>query len=72
MKFSRKSISKFEVLYTFTSNKFYSDLLNVEPSNLVFLKTYNIEFDEIIILFLDQNGRPLEAEGNIDLTMPFQ
>ena len=72
MKFSRKSISKFEVLYTFTSNKFYSGLLNVEPSNLVFLKTYNIEFDEIVILFLDQNGRPLEAEGNIDLTMPFQ
>ena len=30
-----------EVLYTFTPNKSYSYLLNVEPSNLLFLKTYN-------------------------------
>ena len=40
-----------EVLYTFTPNKSYAYLLNVEPSNLVFLKTYNTEFDEIIITF---------------------
>ena len=32
---------KFEVLYTFTPNKSYGYLLNVEPSNLVFFKTYN-------------------------------
>ena len=30
------------------SNKSYVYLLNVEPSNLVLLKTYNTEFDEII------------------------
>ena len=30
-----------ELLYTFTPNKFYAYLLNVEPCNLVFLKTYN-------------------------------
>ena len=36
----------FEALYTFTSNKIYAYLLNVEPSNLVFLRTYNTEFDE--------------------------
>ena len=47
---------KFEVLYTFTSNKSYTYLLNVEPSNLVFLKTCSTEFDEIIITFIDQNG----------------
>ena len=34
-----------EVLYTFTPNKSYAYLLNVEPSNLVFLETYNTEFD---------------------------
>ena len=34
-------------------------MLNVEPSNLVFLKTCNTEFDEIIIIFMDPNGRPL-------------
>ena len=27
-----------EVVYTFIPNKFYTSLLNVEPSNLVFLK----------------------------------
>ena len=36
---------KSEVLYTFTPNKSYAYLLNVEPSNLVFLKTYNTEFN---------------------------
>ena len=51
---------KSEVLYTFTPNKSYVYLLNIEPSDLVFLKTYNTEFDEIIIEFNDQNGRPLE------------
>ena len=29
------------------SNKSYAYLLKVEPSNLVFLKTYNSDFDEI-------------------------
>ena len=31
---------KSELLYTFTSNKSYAYPLNVEPSNLVFLKSY--------------------------------
>ena len=52
---------KSEVLYTFTSNKFYACFLNEEPSNLVFLKTYNTEFDDIVKL-MDQNGRPLETK----------
>ena len=42
---------------------------NVETSNLVFLKTYNTEFDEIIIKFTDQNGRPLEIEDKVNLTL---
>ena len=51
---------KSEVLYTFMPNKCYTYLLNFPPSNLVFLKTYNTEFDEIIITFMDQDGRLLE------------
>ena len=31
----------------------FAYLLNAEPSNLVSLKTYNTEFDEIIITFTD-------------------
>ena len=37
-----------EVLYTFIPHKPYPHLLNAEPSNLVFFKRYNTEFDEII------------------------
>ena len=36
---------------------------------LVFLKTYNREFDEIVITFMDQNGRLLEIEGKINLIL---
>ena len=51
---------KFEVLCTSTPNKFYAYLLNVEPSNIMFLKRYNTEFDKIITLFTDQYGRPFD------------
>ena len=56
---------KSEVIYTFLSNKCYAYLLNIEPSNLVFLENYNTEFNEIIITFTDRNGRPLEIEDKI-------
>ena len=51
-----------KVLYTFTLNKSYVYLFNVEPNNLVFLKTYNTDFDGIITTFTDQNDRPLEIK----------
>ena len=49
-------------------NKSYGYLLNVEPNNLMFLKTYNTEFDKIIS-FTDQNGRSLEIEDKVNLTL---
>ena len=61
--------NKSEVLYTFVPNKSYAYLLDVEPSNLVFLKIYNTEFDEIIIRFKDQNGRLLKIKDKVDLTL---
>ena len=60
---------KSEVLYTFMPNKSYPFLSNVEPSILVFLKTYNIELNEIIISVIDQNGRPFEIENKINLKL---
>ena len=51
-------------------NKSSAYLLNIEPSNLVFLKTYNTQFDKIVI-FMDQNGRPLEIEGKVNFTLVF-
>ena len=58
-----------EVLYICTPNKFYVSLLNVEPSNLVFLKIYKTEFDGTTITFTDQNGRPLETEDKVNLKL---
>ena len=60
---------KSEVLYTFTPNKFYAYLFNVEVSNKVFLKTHNSKFCDIIITFTGQNGRPLEIECKVNLTL---
>ena len=47
-------------------NKSYAYLLNVEPNDCVFLKTCSTESDEIIIIFTDQNGRPLEIKDKVD------
>ena len=48
------------VLYTFTPNKSYAYLLKLKTSNLVFLRTYNTEFVDIIITFTNHNGKSLE------------
>ena len=46
------NINKSLKYYTLSiPHKSYAYLLNVEPSNLVFLKTYNTEFYEIIMTF---------------------
>ena len=58
-----------EVLYTFTLNKSYAYLLNIELRNLVLLKTYDIEFDEIIEKFTDRNSRPLEIKTKVNLIL---
>ena len=60
---------KTEVLYTFTPNKSYAYLLDVEPSNLVFLKTCNTEFGEIITTFTDQITRPSKTAEKVNLTL---
>ena len=56
-------------LYTFIPNKSFGSLLDISPSNHVFLKTFNSEYDEIIVWFTDQNNQPLEIEDRINLTM---
>ena len=43
--------------------------LNAEPNNLVFLKIYNNEFNEIIITFIGQTGRTLERKDKVILTL---
>ena len=57
------------VLYTFVPNKPFATLLEISPANHIFLKTFNSEYDEIIVWFTDQNSKALEKEGRINLTM---
>ena len=57
------------VLYTFASNKPFDSLLEISPTNHIFLKTFNSEYDEIKVWFTDQNSQPLEVEDRINLTM---
>ena len=57
------------VLYTFIPNKPFGSLLEISPTNHIFLKTFNSEYDEIIVWFTDQNSEPLEIEDRINLTM---
>ena len=57
------------VLYTFVPNKPFGSLLEISPTNNIFLKTFNSEYDEINVWFTDQNSKPLEIEDRIDLTL---
>ena len=57
------------ILYTFFPNKSFGSLLDISPSNHICLKTFNSEYDEIIIWFTDQNSKPLEIEDRTNLTM---
>ena len=57
------------VLYTFVPNKPFGSLLEISPTNHIFLKTFNSEYGEIKVWFTDQNSQELEIEDRINLTM---
>ena len=57
------------ILYTFVPNKPFGSLLEISPTNHIFLKTFNSEFQEIKIWFTDQTSKPLEVEDKINLTL---
>ena len=50
------------VLYTFVPNKPFGSLLEISPTNHIFLKTFNSEYNESEVWFTDQNSNPLETE----------
>ena len=57
------------ILYTFAPNKPFGSSLEISPSNYIFLKTFNSEFQEIKVWFTDQNNNPLEVEDKMNLTL---
>ena len=40
------------VLYTFVPNKPFGSLLDISPTNHIFSKSFNLEYDEIMVRFL--------------------
>ena len=54
------------VLYTFVPNKPFGSLLEISPTNHIFLKTFNSEFQTIEVWFTNQNSQLLEIEGRIN------
>ena len=57
------------ILFTFVPNKSFGSLLEILPTNQVFLKTFNSEFQEVKIWFPDQTSKPLELEDKINITL---
>ena len=57
------------VLYKFVPNKPFGSILEISPTNHIFLKTINSEFQTIEVWFTDQNSQPLEIEDRINLTL---
>ena len=57
------------ILYAVVPNKPFGSLLEISPSNHIFLKTFNSEFQEIKVWFADQNNNPLEVEDKINITL---
>ena len=58
-----------ECCFTFVPNKTLGSLLEISPTNDVFLKTFNSEFQEVKIWFTDQISKPLELENKINITL---
>ena len=57
------------VLYTFVPNKPFCSSFEISPTNHIFSKTFNSEYDKIKVWLTDQNNQPLEIEERINLTM---
>ena len=54
------------VLYMFVPKKPFASLLEISPTNNIFLKTFNSEYNKIKVRFTGQNSKPLEIEDRIN------
>ena len=59
-------INNSRVLYTFVQNKLFGQSLEISPTNFVFLKTFNSEFQTVEVWLTYQ---PLESEDGMNLIL---
>ena len=57
------------VLYTFVPNKPFGSRLEISPTNHIFLKPFNSEFQTVEVWFADQDSQPLEMQDRINLNL---
>ena len=57
------------VFCIFVLNKNFGSLLEISPTNHIFLKTFKSEFQSIRVWSTNQNSKPLEVEDKINLTL---
>ena len=58
-----------KVLFSFVPNKQFGQLLNISPHVFTMMNTVNNEFFSVKVWFTDQSSKPLEIEGNVNLTL---
>ena len=56
-------------MYTFAPNEPFGSLLEISPTNHIFLKTLKLEFQAIKVWFTDQNSQPLGISDRINLAV---
>ena len=57
------------ILFIFVPYKPFGSLLETSPTNHIFLKTFNTEFQKIKVWFTYQTSKSLEVEDKINLTL---
>ena len=63
------SQQELRMLYAFVPNKPFGGLFEISPTNHIFLKTLNSEYQEIKARFTDQTNKPSEVEDKINLAL---
>ena len=57
------------VLFTFVSNKSFSQLLNISSKNYIYSEIFYSKFSYIDVSFTDQSSAPLDIEDRVNLTL---
>ena len=56
-------------LYIFVSNKSFGQLLDISSKNFRFIKIFNSEISYVGVWFTDQNSKPWDIKGKINITL---
>ena len=56
-------------MFSFVPNSRFGSLLSIRPQVLKYCDTFDSIFDYIETSFADQNGRPLEVDDDITVTI---